>query len=133
MAYIIAMLSALVYNMSWQINDWSYRLLHMSKTPYAIKPLIDALVSARKNHQLSQSQIGELLGLPQSHVSDIEKGKKDLRLSTFMEIARALGLEVMLVPRAAVPAVNSLSKMTESAELEERPAYAIDTEGSTYE
>lgn len=105
----------------------------MTKKPYSIKPLIETLAVARKDQQLSQSQLGERLGLPQSHISDIEQGKKDLRLSTFIEIARLLGFELMLIPRQLVPAVTSLSRMTEPADFEERPVYGIDTTDSAYD
>jgi transcriptional regulator with XRE-family HTH domain len=67
------------------------------------------------------------LGLPQSHISDIEKGKKDIRLSTLIEIARVLGLELVLIPRELVPAVTSLCRPSSSPGREERPAYDLET------
>lgn len=46
--------------------------------------------------------------MPQSHISKIENAGVDLRISSLTEIARALDLELMFVPRKAVPAVRSI-------------------------
>jgi len=48
------------------------------------------------------------MGQPQSHISAIETGKVDPRLSSIVEIARQLDHELVLVPRALVPAVRAL-------------------------
>lgn len=48
------------------------------------------------------------VGIPQSHISKIEHGQVDLQSSTLVELARALDLELMLVPRALVPAFQTL-------------------------
>lgn len=61
---------------------------------------------ARQAKALTQRELGERVGLPQSHISKIEGGRVDLQLSSLTEIARALDLEVKLVPRKAVPAVE---------------------------
>jgi transcriptional regulator with XRE-family HTH domain len=55
---------------------------------------------------LTQKELGERVGLPQSHISKIEKGIVDLKLSSLVEIVRALDLELTLVPRKALPAVE---------------------------
>lgn len=77
---------------------------------YNIEQHIGVLRSARLSKGLSQAELGSRVGLPQSHISKIEKGGTDLRLSSLVEIARALDLELKLVPRSALPAVNSLVK-----------------------
>lgn len=46
--------------------------------------------------------------MPQAQISRIESGAVDLRLSTFLEMARLLDLEVVLTPRDAVSVVNAL-------------------------
>ncbi len=66
------------------------------------------LRNARENKGLSQRGLGAVAGLPQSHISKIEKGAVDLRLSSLIELARALDLELALVPRPALPAVQSI-------------------------
>jgi transcriptional regulator with XRE-family HTH domain len=62
--------------------------------------------AARQAKALTQKELGQRVGLPQSHISKIEKGAVDLQLSSLIEIARALDLEVKLVPRKALPAVE---------------------------
>jgi HTH-type transcriptional regulator / antitoxin HipB len=62
----------------------------------------------RRAHHLSQKALGTAIGLPQSHVSAIETGKVDPRLSNVIEMARRLDQEVMLVPRILVPAVRAM-------------------------
>ncbi len=61
---------------------------------------------ARIAKALTQKELGQRVGLPQSHISKIEKGMVDLKLSSLVEIARALDLEITLVPRKALPAVE---------------------------
>lgn len=68
----------------------------------------EQLRAARSASRLSQKTVGERMGLPQSHVSAIETGKVDPRLSNIIEMARLLDHEPMLVPRALVPAVRAL-------------------------
>ncbi|HEX4447077.1 MAG TPA: helix-turn-helix transcriptional regulator [Polyangiaceae bacterium] len=70
--------------------------------------LPEQLRAARRERKLSQKDLGARLGLPQSHVSAIEGGKVDPRLSSVLELARQLDLEPMLIPRARVPAVRAL-------------------------
>ncbi len=62
---------------------------------------------ARITKALTQKALGQRVGLPQSHISKIEKGAVDLKLSSLVEIARALELEIKLVPRKALPAVEA--------------------------
>lgn len=64
--------------------------------------------AARQAAALTQKELGQRVGLPQSHISKIEKGAVDLQLSSLVEIARALDLEVKLVPRKALPAVEGV-------------------------
>ena len=47
-------------------------------------------------------------GLTQKHVSNIETGKVVPRFDTLLEIAWALNLDMVLVPRDVTPMVNSL-------------------------
>jgi predicted transcriptional regulator len=70
--------------------------------------LLEQLRAARRERKITQKALGERLGLPQSHVSAIEAGKVDPRLSSVLELARLLDLEPMLIPRARVPAVRAL-------------------------
>lgn len=71
-----------------------------------IEIMAASLREARIAKALTQKELGQRVGLPQSHISKIEKGVVDLKLSSLVEIARALGLEIKLVPRKALPAVE---------------------------
>lgn len=71
-----------------------------------IEEIAASLREARISKALTQKALGQRVGLPQSHISKIEKGAVDLKLSSLVEIARALGLEITLVPRKALPAVE---------------------------
>ncbi|MGH1417329.1 MAG: helix-turn-helix domain-containing protein [Hyphomicrobiaceae bacterium] len=75
---------------------------------YAIQDIIEALKSAREAAGLSQRALSDRTGVPQSHISKIESGGADIRLSSLIEIARALELEVKLVPRKSVAAVDNV-------------------------
>ena len=68
------------------------------------------LKQARENRGLSQRELGTRIAVPQSHISKIESGAVDLKTSSLIEFARALDLEVMLVPRSLVPAVEAMSR-----------------------
>lgn len=70
------------------------------------------------------------MGVPQSHVSKIETGAVDVGLSTLIEMARALDLEIMLVPRKLIRVVQTMEQATRAkrpSEAErELPAYRLD-------
>jgi transcriptional regulator with XRE-family HTH domain len=69
--------------------------------------IIEALVSARKRQGWSQRDLSERTEMPQSHISKIESGAVDIKLSTLQELARLLDLELVLAPRQALTAVNA--------------------------
>jgi transcriptional regulator with XRE-family HTH domain len=75
---------------------------------YASDHVISALRAARQAKQLSQRRLSQTAGVPQSHLSKIEQGQVDLQLSSLIELARDLDLELVLVPRRLVPAVEAL-------------------------
>ncbi len=67
-----------------------------------------SLKQARLDASLTQEQVADLAGISRPRYRDIETGVAAARATTLMNIARALGLEMMLVPQAMVPAVESL-------------------------
>lgn len=71
-----------------------------------IEEIAASVREARIAKALTQKELGQRVGLPQSHISKIEKGTVDLKLSSLVEIARAIDLEITLVPRKALPAVE---------------------------
>ena len=96
----------------------------------SIQPFITMLKNARKAMGLSQRELANKLGIPQSHLSRIEGGNVNIKLASFVEIARTLDLEVMLVPKQDAGAINSLiaSKTAERHGDEVKPAYTLDDE-----
>ena len=80
---------------------------------YAGSYIVEALKSAREAKQLSQRALSAKAGVPQSHISKIESGAVDPQVSTLVELARLLNLEVMLVPRSLVPAVRGIVRSPE--------------------
>lgn len=82
---------------------------------HAIEHIAQRLKTTRLAKGLSQRSLAKLAGVPQSHISSIESGVVDLRLSSLIEIARALDLEVELVPRKNVAAVQSIVRAGEKS------------------
>src|ERR1700676_819300 len=75
-----------------------------------VRQIAASLTAARRRAQLSQHALGAKVGLAQSHISKIERAAIDPQVSSLMEIARTLGLELMLVPAQLVPAVQALER-----------------------
>lgn len=90
------------------------------------------LKEARVKRGWSQRELGSRLGLPQTHISGIESGRIVPRYDTLLELVRILDRDLLMVPRALVPAVQSLIRdyLRESGkgESEERPLYAVEDE-----
>ena len=76
---------------------------------YQIDAIVETLRQARARLGLSQRELSVNSLVPQGHISRIENGAVDLRVSSLIALARALDLELVLVPRRAVPAVRSIS------------------------
>ena len=77
---------------------------------YDIDHIAATLKAAREGKGLSQRALAQKAGVPQGHISKIENGAVDLRLSSLIALARALDLELTLVPRRVVPAVRSIAR-----------------------
>ena len=85
--------------------------------------IFSSLTSARQAKGLTQNQLSHLLELPQSYISQVEQGKHDTKLSTLLNWARALDLELMLIPRREVPMVSYLIQKSKSDDQEVPAAY----------
>lgn len=100
---------------------------------YTIEYIARELREAREARGLSQRELGRKAGVPQGHISKIENGAVDLRLSSLVALARTLDLELELVPRKVVPALKSLARSSLADALRERvapqPLYSLDEEG----
>jgi len=82
----------------------------MKQSPWRLgsgTPVGALLAATRKGQGLSQSELARRLGVSGANLSRIEHGA-DLRVSTLLEISRALQLEPMLVPKENVPSVRAL-------------------------
>ena len=99
---------------------------------YITEDIAKTLKAARQAKGLSQRELSRKAGVPQGHISKIESGAVDLRLSSLIALSRLLDLELALVPRAALPAVRSIvrpSGQAPGAALASdsaRPAYDLD-------
>jgi transcriptional regulator with XRE-family HTH domain len=65
------------------------------------------LAIARRMRGLSQTELATMLAVSNANISRIEHGA-DLRVSTFIEIARALKIEPVLIPKEHLTAVRAL-------------------------
>ena len=75
-----------------------------------IKQLGEQIKSARQQAGISQHELSDRAGLPQSHISKVENAGVDLRVSSLAKLAHALDYELVLVPRRALPLVHSVSR-----------------------
>ena len=86
-----------------------------------------ALKAAREKRGWSQRDLASRLGIAQRHISGIESGKIVPRYDTLLELVRMLDRDILMVPRALVPVVQSLVRdhlKGQSGEGEERSLYA---------
>lgn len=74
---------------------------------YGLEPLADALRQARREKGWSQRDLSARAHLTQAQISRIENGEVDLQVSTLLELARSLDMDLQLVPRSAIPAVEA--------------------------
>ncbi len=75
---------------------------------YATEHIARALRATRESKGLSQRELSAKSGVPQGHISKIENGDVDLRVSSLVALARVLEQELLLIPRKVVPAVHSI-------------------------
>lgn len=76
---------------------------------YTTEHVARTLRQARESRSLTQRALGAKAGLPQSHISKIERGNVDLRLSSLIDLAHVLGLEMVLVPRKSLPVIEVIA------------------------
>jgi len=81
---------------------------------------------ARLAAGLSQEQIAQRANISRPRYRDIETGAAAARATTLVNIARALGMEMMLIPQAMVPAVQSMLEPADDDD--DRPAFISDME-----
>jgi transcriptional regulator with XRE-family HTH domain len=79
---------------------------------YKSEDLIREIRDRRTDAGISQRALAARSGLTQAHISQIETGTLEPGLSSFIDMARALDLEIMLVPKKFLPAVHGILRQT---------------------
>jgi transcriptional regulator with XRE-family HTH domain len=86
--------------------------------------LRNSIKEARAKRGWGQRELAAAIGLQQPHISALESGEIVPRFDTLLDIIRVLDLDLLLVPRSLVPAVQSLIRTQN--EPSEKPLYAAD-------
>lgn len=76
----------------------------MGKTIHSAEhqKLCELLIAARRKARLTQHEVAERLGRPQSFVAKVEGGERRLDVIEFIDLARALGAEPLKLLRKLV-------------------------------
>jgi transcriptional regulator with XRE-family HTH domain len=96
---------------------------------YVTEQVLENLREARIRKGFSQRVLSARSGVPQSHISKIESGSVDLRVSSLIALARVLDLELFVAPKKSVPAIKSIILSSNGANDEGEqmsPAYHLD-------
>jgi transcriptional regulator with XRE-family HTH domain len=104
---------------------------------YITEQILESLREARVRKGFSQRELSRRSGVPQSHISKIESGGVDLRMSSLIALARVLDLELFVAPKKLVPAIQSIIRSSQGINdngiIEEgepmSPAYQLEEEG----
>ena len=90
-----------------------------------LKQLGQTFLQARESGRLTQEQVADLAGVSRQRYHLIETGAAAAKATTLINISRALGMEMMLIPQRMVPAVESILRPAKDDE-EDRPAFEAD-------
>ena len=69
--------------------------------------LLARLAHARKAANLTQAELAERAGLSRMTVQRLESGSLDPRLSTLQELARALDMQLQVLPAETAPSLSA--------------------------
>lgn len=75
---------------------------------YKTEHITRQLRAAREGQKVTQRELSARSGLTQSHISQIERGTLEPGLSSLVDVARALDLEIILAPKKLMPAVRNI-------------------------
>ncbi|UPK00072.1 helix-turn-helix transcriptional regulator [Bradyrhizobium sp. 172] len=90
---------------------------------YPSEELVRTVQAKRTQERISQRALAVRSGLTQAHISQIETGRVEPGLSSFIQMVRALELEVVLVPKKLLPAVEGILRSNfNEFSLEEGPS-----------
>ncbi|MBB3454287.1 transcriptional regulator with XRE-family HTH domain [Rhizobium sp. BK313] len=91
---------------------------------YKTEYLTQRIRAAREAMKMSQRELSARSGLTQSHISQIERGTMEPGLSSLVDVARALDLEIVLAPKKLMPAIRNIlesaSATSDTLTLEQR-------------
>lgn len=96
---------------------------------YVTEQILESLREARIQKGLSQRELSAISGVPQSHISKIESGSVDLRMSSLITLARVLDLELFVAPKKSVPAIKSIIRCSQGINDDSEqmsPAYQLE-------
>ena len=65
--------------------------------------LLQTISARRRALKLSQKQLADKLGIHQSHLSDIETGRKTLNVDRLLELFNLLGLDFIVQNKTPAP------------------------------
>lgn len=80
---------------------------------YKLGSLTEPIRQARLAKGWSQRDLSARAHLTQAQISRIENGEVDVQVSTLIELARSLDLDLQLVPRSALTAVEAAVRSVE--------------------
>ena len=76
----------------------------MTQSARTAKQIGAIIRRARRNAELTQTELGKRIGLRQATVSKLEAGQPATRLSTLLDALTALGLEIIIDKRGRASA-----------------------------
>lgn len=80
---------------------------------YGLESLTEVIRQARLAKGWSQRDLSARAHLTQAQISRIENGEVDMQVSTLIELARSLDLDLQLVPKTALVAVEAAVRSAE--------------------
>jgi transcriptional regulator with XRE-family HTH domain len=80
---------------------------------YSLAPFAEMIRQARLQKGWTQRDLSARSRMPQAQISRFENGEVDPRVSTLLELARTLDLDLQLVPRSAITAVKAAVRSAE--------------------
>jgi transcriptional regulator with XRE-family HTH domain len=89
----------------------------------ALHDLGRILHDARRQANLTQEQVAERAGISRPSYREIENGSAAARATTLINVARSLGMELMLIPQKMVPGVQALLRPSDDGD---RPAFTTE-------
>lgn len=87
-----------------------------------LRELGKLLRESRQRAKLTQDELAMRAGLNRVNYRAIETGSAAPRAGTLVNIARALGMEMMLIPKEMVPAVQAMLHSSD----DDQPAFTAD-------